>query len=181
MQKGDIHVAKIIKTRGTNGELFPSSLIAISDELYHCITEAIERQFGTKIRRITHSTIEKRLVTLGFRDIIIISKKSETIFLPVTVTDISFPVSHECGTVGACLLLPLQGEYQRVQKLIEGIIEETGLEHACCAQNGIEIKITLTGKFLPYQIIPNPFSQNGNGQKAFATRKEILSGCSSIR
>jgi len=173
-------VAKIIKTRGLDGELFPSPT-AVSDNLYCCITGAIEEQFGKKLKRITRSAIEKRLAAPEFRNVVFISRKGKTMFLPVTVTDISFPASHECGVVNACLLLPLYGDGQQMQKLIEEIITKIGLKHAHYAQHGIEVEITLSGESLPCQVLNLSYSKNGMGQRAFATKKEILSGCSAIR
>lgn len=175
-------MAKTIKTRNPNGELFPLSLIAVSENLYCCIAEAIEKQIGARIRKITYKMMEKTLNAPEFEDIVFVSKKGKTICLPVTVTDISFPASQEYGKVKACLLFPLRGEYQKVERLMEEIIKKTGLENVCCAQNGIGVEITLADKDLPCQISPNPLSsRNGNGQKVFVTKKEILSGCSPIR
>lgn len=168
-------MAKIIRTREATGELFPLSLIAVSDDLYHNIAEAIRKQFGKSIREITRDQIERKL---NSHDIIITTRK-RTIFLPIVVIDVFFLPSYESCLVSARLLFPLYGKEGKIKRLLGQLIKEVGLENAFPVGCGIEVKIALNGEDMPYQITPSPL-HNGNDQKAFATKKEILS-CSSIR
>ena len=165
-------------------EFFPLSLIAVSANLYNYIIGEIRKQYGEMIKQITEKMIKEKIhAVAGLSEVVFISRK-RGLSLSVAVEDISFPPAYEYGIVSVCLLLPLYGKSAALKELIEKITDEIGLNNIIpCIQNenGLKVKIILSGEAMPYQLIPNPqFAFNGRAQKCFVTKKD-LSACSSIR
>ena len=173
-----------IERRDESGiELFPLSLIAVSANLYDCIIGEIKKQYGEMIKKITEKMIKEKICSVaGLGEVVFISRKKLSV--SVAIEDVSFPPTYKYGIIRASLLLPLYGKSAALKELIGRISDEIGLSKDATRtqnENGLNIKIFLSGETMPYQLIPNPqFAFNGRAQKCFVTRKD-LSACSSIR
>jgi hypothetical protein len=165
---------------GKQGQLFISSPVAVSENLYTLIIEALEEKVGDAVKRITRKRIEKVLEDPIFYKEVYLTTTRRYLVFPVILLEIVCHRPYEEGFATVKLELPLtptNGNCGLLEKAVKRIACEVGLEDFPCFQNGIEAGVALSGESLPYRIIPNPFSLiMGKDRGVFVTSKEILTG-----
>jgi hypothetical protein len=184
-KRGSSEMAKIGRRFSKQGELFPRSLIAISDKLYNLIAEKLEEKIGEEVKKITQGKIKKIINDPDFRKEFIeksgFKKEVKFVFrgsklsLQFVVLDVSFTESHE-GVIIVSLQLPLKGDNGQLKEAIRKIAQNVGLpEEVASLQYGIKTSVVLSGENLPHQI-SYPFPFGGQGRMAFVTKEEYQTG-----
>lgn len=146
---------------------------------------------GTWVKKITKEKIKEIINDREFKKefagkpgfqkgIKLIKDVGDELLLPFVVLDISFPKFCEHAEVAISLKMPLHGDNGQLEEAVYRIARKAGLEgEISCTQNGINMKVILSGENLPYMIAPNPFPSfkfNGKSRMVFVTKKELMSG-----
>lgn len=178
------------KELSKQGAFYSSSPKIVTTDLYNFIAEELEKEIGVKVTKITKGRIKKIINDSAFKKkfsckpgflkgVEFTSAKGELLLLFV-IKDIFYPKFCKHAEVTVSLRIPLRGDTGQVEEAVKIIASEIGLGEAPCFQNGIDIKVILSGKSLPYQIIPNPFTslvydgKTFGGRDAFITWDELM-------
>ena len=179
---------KVLSGQGT---FYTSSPKIVTTAVYNYISEELGKKVGAKVEKITRGEIKKIISDStfkekfagepGFQKEVRFTSTKNKLILSFTIEDISYPKFCKHAEVAVYLRIPLEGDNGQVEEAVRIIASRVGLGRALCFQNGINIKVILSGKKMPYKITPNPFTSlicdgiTFSGRDAFVTLDELMS------
>jgi len=165
-------MAKILD-RYEAGLLFPArSIVKTSWSLYRFIYKETEKRLEKALSRISRKLLQD-IIDREVKNVFPESKVyvyGKKINLQIIILEIVDSVAR----IKICF--PLEGgTAEECQLIFQALINKFALD-AEASLLGLELKILLSGNMEPAEIkiFKNPFNGNGNGQKMFIAKKEIL-------